>query len=222
MVLTGVTQQEPGKEVEHDASPSNNGLTQFATRWEINDLVFRFLLVNLKTDSKKEIDRPWYTIVPNSARQAMASTFERAEFSSDLGAILAARALTGLTWLAILGTGLWQIWRDEHQLPRQILRMVAWFLLLQPTLNPWYWVWVMPWLCFARNRGWYSVSGVLLLYYLRFWLAAMEEQFNFFGWAYTGAGLFDHVIVWLEFGIVFFALILCRKPSSEPPNKASD
>jgi hypothetical protein len=40
------------------------------------------------------------------------------------------------------------------------------FLILTPTLHPWYVIWILPFLCFYGNRGWLALSGFAVLSYL--------------------------------------------------------
>ena len=85
---------------------------------------------------------------------------------------------------------------------------VAWFWLLQPTANPWYWTWALPLLPFARNRAWFALSGLAFLYYLRFWLTYHFPDTPVLGTRYTGPTFFDYVVTWLEFAPWFAWLAL--------------
>jgi hypothetical protein len=40
------------------------------------------------------------------------------------------------------------------------------FLVLTPTLHPWYGVWIVPFLCFYGHRGWIAMSGLVVLAYV--------------------------------------------------------
>jgi hypothetical protein len=77
---------------------------------------------------------------------------------------------------------------------------VAWFWLLLPTLNPWYWTWAVPFLPFSRSRAWLAVSGLAFTYYFRFWLVAHFPNGSILGTGYNGALFFDYIITWIEFG----------------------
>ena len=39
------------------------------------------------------------------------------------------------------------------------------FLILAPTLHPWYLTWIIPFLCFNRNRAWILLTGTVICYY---------------------------------------------------------
>jgi hypothetical protein len=85
---------------------------------------------------------------------------------------------------------------------------LAWFWLLSPTQNPWYWIWALPWVAFARSRAWLAVSGLTLIYYLRFWLNCHWPEEPVAGTGYRGTLFFDFVIAWLEFAPWFVWLAI--------------
>ncbi|ODS31359.1 MAG: hypothetical protein SCARUB_03526 [Candidatus Scalindua rubra] len=39
------------------------------------------------------------------------------------------------------------------------------FLILTPTLHPWYLTWIIPFLCFNKNRAWLILTGTVVFYY---------------------------------------------------------
>ena len=39
------------------------------------------------------------------------------------------------------------------------------FLILAPTLHPWYLTWIVPFLCFNKNRAWLILTGTVVFYY---------------------------------------------------------
>ncbi len=39
------------------------------------------------------------------------------------------------------------------------------FLILAPTLHPWYLTWIIPFLCFNKNRAWLVLTGTVICYY---------------------------------------------------------
>jgi hypothetical protein len=77
---------------------------------------------------------------------------------------------------------------------------IAWFWLLSPTQNPWYWTWAMALLPFARSRLWLLISGLTMLYYARFWLQAHFDGVEVMASGYSGEAFFDLVVTWIEFG----------------------
>jgi len=119
-----------------------------------------------------------------SFRQTMGEKLK--EYGQDLDDLQRLARRRKAVWLAILG--------------------IAWFWLLSPTQNPWYWTWAMPLVMFARCRAWLLVSGLALTYYLRFWLDFHFVETEVLGTPYTGAPFFDFVVTWLEFGPWFVLL----------------
>ena len=88
-------------------------------------------------------------------------------------------------------------WRltDRAHIPAAALTVAALLLLFSPTAYPWYYVWILPFLCIVPVRGLMLLGVLLPFYYLRF-------DMHFWG----NAHLFDQWIVWLEFGPVLALL----------------
>lgn len=196
---------------------SKEGLTSFLTQWRMNDLIFSGVYDNVKPDAdNQERNRPWCVMVPNQTRLAITN-FVRDRNISANPAFFVARIMTlgifSICYLMIL-------WRTKIPDPKhgfgnneiafsveQCFLVLAVFFVLQPTQNPWYWLWATPLLCFARNRAWLLMSAVLLVYYLRFWFKGYTGNVTFFGYQYSGAGVFDNIVIWIEHSIIYTALI---------------
>jgi hypothetical protein len=73
---------------------------------------------------------------------------------------------------------------------------LAWFWLLAPTQNPWYWTWALPLLPFARSRLWSAVSLLAMAYYARFWFRDVWPDATVFQTGYDGASFYDFVVLW--------------------------
>jgi hypothetical protein len=154
-------------------------------------------------DSRQRASKtPWFAFTPDAWRTQLASTVESAT------GIRAARAPFLLTRLITSGVFLivacWLGWRGAGEsTPTQWLRVVfltmAWFWLLLPTQNPWYWTWAVPFLPFARSRAWLAVSGLTFIYYFRFWFQYHAPTTPVFGTLYAGPEFFDFVVSWIEF-----------------------
>jgi hypothetical protein len=108
---------------------------------------------------------------------------------------------------------------------------LAWFWLLSPTQNPWYWAWALPFLPFARGRAWYAVSGLVMLYYFRFWLQYHYPEAPALGTIYGGPRLFDFVVSWFEYApwFVWLAFAAYRRRNhgavtraTLPPSSVAD
>ncbi len=195
---------EPAKP-EH----SGSGLAAFFRHWEINDLIFMVVVENLRPTSPdvghaSAEPTPWFLVVPNKWRQAIVTplAFRLDETPANV-AFLLARATT-LAMFVMIALGL--AWRSQRTAdPVRWLEAtfltLAWFWALSPTMNPWYWTWALPLLPFACGRAWFVVSGLVLLYYLRFWLAYHYTDTVLFGTGYCGEHFFHFVVVPVEHGI---------------------
>ena len=106
------------------------------------------------------------------------------------------------------------MWRHDH--PFELLELVfltiAWFWLLAPTQNPWYWTWALPWLMFCRNRIWYFVGVAAMAYYLRFYFEyhglVENGETGLMGTPYAGTAFFDFIFPVLEFAPILLALFV--------------
>ena len=118
------------------------------------------------------------------------------------------RVLTSIVFLII---ALWFAWRagaksksgDSSTNGRfygeAAFLTLAWFWLLLPTQNPWYWLWALPFLPFVRNSAWLALSGIVLVYYFRFWMEYHWTGHPVWGTPYQGVAFYDFVLTWFEF-----------------------
>ncbi|MEM7124243.1 MAG: hypothetical protein AAF563_23390 [Pseudomonadota bacterium] len=84
---------------------------------------------------------------------------------------------------------------DSHQTLRRLLILSAGLFLLSPTGFPWYAVWFVPFLVVVPVTPLLLLTALLPLYYLRFAFARHGLE-----------SVFDHYVVWLEFGPVWLWL----------------
>lgn len=91
---------------------------------------------------------------------------------------------------------------------RDLLRyayLVLFFaLFFSPTLLPWYFTWIIPFLCFYPNRGWILLTGTVGLSY---WIL--------YDLHVTGVWKLQTTLLWWEYIPVYIAMILSRW-SNEP------
>ena len=194
------------------AADPSLGLRTFLTRWEMNDFLFMMALENLlPADAQREGRRPWFSVVPQTPREALIGPLaERTGGDRWQAAFFVARAVSLLATVAIAA---WCVGRtlrnpDVAVWLESAFLTLAWFWFLSPTLNPWYWTWALPLLAFARSRVWLATSGVVLLYYLRFWFIYQFPDTPLAGTPYSGAAFFDFVVTWCEFGPWLAGLIV--------------
>jgi len=185
------------------------GLSTFLTRWEMNDLLFMIIEENIRPAAHvPEQPALWFVVVPDHLRKAITTQLaiwsgqpeERIPF-------MATRVITAMFFLAAMCWLALRAWREPHQLPQWIFLALAWFWFLAPTQNPWYWCWALAFVPFAKSRLWLAVSGLSLIYYLRFWFLYHAQNQEVLGSSFRGTAFFDFVVVWLEFG-PFLAVML--------------
>ncbi len=186
-------------------SDPSEGLKTFVRRWEMNDFLFLVTVENLRPDDGRGPHAmPWFAIVPDRWRESLAEVAPP---------FVVARGITAFAFLFIAVWIARKVVMDRGPSSDQVARFsegvfltLAWFWLLAPTQNPWYWTWVLPFLPFAKNRAWLLVSGIVFGYYLRFWFADQFPNSAVLGTRYTGPAFFDFVFIWIEF-LPWFVLL---------------
>ncbi len=114
--------------------------------------------------------------------------------------------LTEDRWLAngiivacLGGAVLMAVWRNSRGEEQQFLRgcffVIGLLLLLSPVGNPWYFIWIVPFVCIFPRRSWLLLSGLLGLYYFAFYFFYRGEL-ETFRW-----------VVWLEY-LPFYGLLM--------------
>jgi len=188
----------------------SGGLKAFLRRWEMNDFLFLLVVENLKpTGDAEPASRPWFSIVPDSWKAALVSiTSPWLPVDKAGAAFFLTRALTGSVFVLIGALLVWRVRSSDD--PAAWLRVafltLAWLWLLSPTQNPWYWTWALPLVMFGGSRAWLAVSGLVVVYYLRFWLIYHWPDPPLLGTPYAGRAFFDFVVTWIEFGPWFLWL----------------
>lgn len=193
----------PPKEVDASPHDPSESLRAFIGRWEMNDFLFLLAMENLRpTRGLPPNEVAWFSLLPENWREVVSTPVSKwFQVESTQAAFLISRALTLAVFLILSG---WLAWRaGRAATPSAWLQAafltVAWFWLLLPTANPWYWTWAMPLVVFARSKAWLALSGLAMLYYLRFWLVYHFPDTPLLGTPYPGPWFFDYVVTWLEF-----------------------
>ena len=133
---------------------------------------------------------------------------------------LAARLLTSGIFLMLALGFAWNAMRSDspgNWLGAAFLT-IAWFWLLLPTQNPWYWTWALTFVPFARSRAWLAMSGLTLLYYMRFWFAYHASSTPMLGTPYAGVEFFDYVVTWIEYCPWFLWLMWTARRQNRSDN----
>ncbi len=204
---------------------SKEGLTSFLSAWRMNDLAFSLVYDNLRVTHQPDgaVDEPWCRFTTRGWRHRLNERLGAWLPPGDQ-AFRLARVITLATWMLIAGLVIARFListrngpESDNGAPTRFLEsgflMIAAFFCLLPTQNPWYWTWALPLACFAGNRGWLLVAPMLFMYYLRFWFETLDGTFFFRigGFEYSGAGLFDYVVVWPEHLVPLFAVLVISR-----------
>lgn len=204
---------------ETDLSPRDpsQSVRAFLSYWEMNDFLFLLVMENVRPTAHLPADqRAWFSVVPESWRTSLRGLLvDQFGLDGDIAPFVSTRVVTSLAFLALAGVF---AYRAAHcstggDFLAYGFLTIAWFWLLLPTGNPWYWTWAMPLLPFARSRVWLALSGLALIYYLRFWFVYHFPDIAVLGTPYAGAAFFDYLVTWLEFAPFFVALACCSTPS---------
>lgn len=192
---------------------SDDGLSTFLSRWEMNDLIFMFIEENMRANLNPVGEQEhWFVFLPQAWRSSFNSLVTQLTGLPPYRVpFVTTRAITLLMFgiiVLVLAFRLMRSSADERDVLQAVFLTLAWFWLLAPTQNPWYWSWALPFVAFARGRVWLAVGGVSLIYYLRFWLLYHYPEPGFANTDYSGTQFFDFVVVWLEFAPVLVMLLV--------------
>lgn len=202
------TQFSSSASAKVDTNVPEPGIAAFVGRWEINDLLFTIVVENIKPNQDPV---PWFVVTPNSWREKITQTLgDRPDLPRYRIPFFIARGITLLIWLGVLIGLMIRAARNPtiETLLACCFLSVTWFWLLCPTQNPWYWSWSLPLIPFVRRKSWFLMSGVLFLYYTRFWLKYHHKHELVFGTNYTGDQFFYFVVPWIEFLPVLLLLFV--------------
>lgn len=201
----------PPQEVSTVPRDPSESLQAFLGEWEMNDFLFLIVIENLRpTADLPPQEAAWFSIVPEQWRlNVIQKTRSWSGIDSGRVPFFMTRAITSAVFITL---ACWLAWRARAiEEPTRWLSAafltVAWFWLLLPTQNPWYWTWSLPLLPFARNRTWLLMSGLAFVYYFRFWLMHHFPGTSVLGTNYAGPIFFDYIVTWLEFGPWYVLLI---------------
>ncbi|MBY0525781.1 MAG: DUF547 domain-containing protein [Gemmataceae bacterium] len=190
--LGGAEEQAEEVKVHHPGT----GLSTFLTEWESNDFLFRLTYQNLRSPRQ---DRPgaWWVVVPKRWREGWNDALPdvTALNAKTDAAFVLTQGLMGLVLLGFCTVLAWRTIREPE--PESLVRSaflsmaVGW--LLSSAQNPWYLLWSLPLMVFARQRSWFLLPGLAWLYYLGFWLTDSWQEL-------------ERNLVWLEYVPFFVAM----------------
>jgi len=188
------------------------GLGTFLARWQKNDFLFMLVHENLRPPIAGVPDRAVVFVSPET-REALSRWF-LARWGGNLQAagvdpsFLTTQIVMGAL---VAGLSLFWAWRvlcqpDPELLLRGVGHVLAWGWLLSSTPHPWYLIWSLPFLVFVPQRSWFLMTGLVFLYYLRFWF---EYQASTLGLEAVENSLdrFDHEFICFEY-VPFFTVLI--------------
>jgi hypothetical protein len=197
------TSDVPAEKIPNSNSPPDTGLKAFLTQWEMNDFLFMLVVETLRpVDADASRPPIWFAVIPNAWRETVIGPLAASwNVPAKMAAFLAARSLTSLAFVCLAAVLAWRVYKNNcpEDLLEAVFLTLAWFWLLSPTQNAWYWLWALPFVPFARSRLWMAVSGLAFLYYLRFWFQYHFSGVHVLGTPYQGDEFFDFVVTWLEY-----------------------
>jgi hypothetical protein len=187
------------------------GLRTFLTRWQMNDFLCMLVHENLRNPDGHVAH--WFVVVPASWRGSLDDWFRSTPWSGWLPAgvdpaFVLAQLVMGILLLSLIVRWAWRIYRqpEPELLMRCTFLTLAWGWLLSSAQNPWYLLWCLPFMAFARRGSWFLLLGLALLYYLRFWLE--YQEFGDDAAVQAARDRFDFGVVWLEYLPFFVALVV--------------
>jgi len=82
--------------------------------------------------------------------------------------MMPAKVVAGCMYLVIWAILVLKKDKNEFDVLHKCFLAIALLFILNPVADPWYFCWVIPFLCFFPYRSWYLLSGLLMLSYLNF------------------------------------------------------
>ncbi|PIQ95434.1 MAG: hypothetical protein COV67_14925 [Nitrospinae bacterium CG11_big_fil_rev_8_21_14_0_20_56_8] len=142
------------------------GLNSYATYWESNDSIFALLVLFFEKGlgfKPEMVLFGQYSLPPTAAKVTVMSI---------LGATLAVYLFRSPPPV------------DSERVLRQAFVLMALVFLLSPVQNPWYLCWIVPFLCLFPWRAWILLTGLVGLYYLKFYFMyqRMDEWSRWIPW----------------------------------------
>ena len=216
------------------------GIEAFVKRWEMNDFIFMIIIENLKPygntaqqyaeENESTESKVWFVKTDNHWRHQFADWYSKLTGCQKYEAPFSfTRRVTLVMFTFIVLWTCFRMWRNDEPLVflEMVFLTIAWFWLLAPTQNPWYWTWALPWLMFCRSRIWYVMAVIAMAYYLRFYFEyhgmVTPDQSGLMGTPYAGTAFFDFIFPVLEFAPILLALfvtscvrLMRRAPQVEP------
>ncbi len=139
---------------------------EYAERWRFNDSVFSVLASAIDRSGVSPVVKGW------ADTNGVPSLYAQPP--------MLARGLVLLIAAGVLLALILRQERDGGNPVRSIFLFTGVVLILQPTLHPWYLLWVLPWMVIHPSAAWIALSGLVALSYLDAWWVRWAEYVPFF------------------------------------------
>ena len=160
---------------------STSSFYNYSTRWQLNDSLFKLFLFTSQ------------------------SITQFIKLEQDYSQMLA----RFMTLMIVMTTVIMVLLRKntgEKALFENCLIVVSVMFLVSPTQFPWYYTWIIPFLCIQPRFSLLLLTPLLSLYYLRYFLMSINNEV-----------FFDNWLVWFQY-IPVWILLLIEYLSSQKLN----
>lgn len=102
---------------------------------------------------------------------------------------------------SLLAVAVWQmvrVKRDASDLARAALALIGTYLLLTTPRYAWYYVWLVPFLCFAPRLGWFYMACASVLLYLVWYTPLIYPEVPL----WLGASIYVPTLTWLAWEVL--------------------
>ena len=124
-------------------------------------------------------------------------------------ALIPAKIATGCLYIGVWSGLVFKRAENDLAILNRCFWAVALLFIINPVGDPWYFCWVVPFLCFFPWRSWHLLSGLLMLSYLNFRPGLWVADRHFFG--YPLIGWVTYLPFFLYFGFELFKRKSVRK-----------
>jgi alpha-1,6-mannosyltransferase len=144
------------------------GLREYADRWLGNESLFAVVRLAIEWSGPTERLKAAIAWVRRSVpHTGWLDPLYAYVYPLDL-----AKGVCGLLLLAFAV----ELWRRRVEPLRGCFLMTCAVLLLSPTAHPWYFLWVLPWLCLFPSRSWILLTGLAPLAYVNLGASGRESE----------------------------------------------
>jgi len=118
--------------------------------------------------------------------------------------LIPSKIVAGVLYLLFLMLLIIKKGKDDREVVQKCFMAIAMLFLISPVGDPWYFCWVLPFLCIFPLRSWIVLSGLLTLSYLNF-----HSDIHFFDQRFFNIPILS-LIIYVPFFILMLLEILFR------------